>query len=371
MNRRICHQLLTLLALPIALWANANTTEITPPVGPIPGHCVDVIIDAEFLWWYSSVTDQSYAIKGKTIATGDQVNPNQVAVWVPSNKEEFDWEWDPGARLGIGVVTNHDGWDIYSEWTYFYNSLKNRLNVAPFDDSNLAVAGPYPIGTQAFTSTWFLNPNAEFLNHIKARWALLFNQIDLKLGRKYWISRFLSLHPFAGIRGYWARMHFSLHGSRPLAPNATYFNAGSTYRQKSWAVGLLTGLNAAWHLTRNWSIFNDAAVALTYGKYWIRRKSSQFEVDQTGAVVGNLSALTRDTIYQTQPFIDLALGLRWEQTFNQTIHVLFDIGWENHFLIDFNHLFRGAEPSVSFTDLPSTKGDLTLSGVTVSGRVEF
>jgi len=377
MNKKLCFQLLTLFLLPFMAWAqlqpaqSSSEEEITPAVSPIQGHTVDVVFDAEFLWWYGSITDLSYAINGKTIATGDAVNPNQAAVWTPTRKEEFDWSWDPGVRLGLGVITNHDGWDVYSDWTYFYNSVTDQASVAPFDNSNLAQAGLYPLGTRALTSTWFLTPNGEFFRKIKSKWALLFNQIDLKFGRNFWISHNLSLHPFFGVRGYWSRMHFSVHGDRPARVDATYFDASSTYRQKSWAVGLLAGINTAWHITPNWSIFANTSVALAYGKYWIRRKSSELEINQAGTTLGNLSVTTRDTIYQTQPFVDLAMGVRWEKIFNQSYRLLFDLGWETHFLIDYNQLFRGTEPVIAFTDLPSTNGNLTLSGITVRGRIDF
>ena len=376
MSRRIFHRILTLTLLIVpSIWAyslsstKVDVTEITPANGPLPNHTADFIFDAEFLWWYSSMTDISYAIKGETISTG---NPNiNTSIWAPKKKEEFDWEWDPGLRVGMGVVTNHDGWDVYSEWTYYYNSLTNRSNVPPFVDSNLGPFTSVPTGIEAFTSAWFLTPNGNYFSKIKSRYALLFNQIDLQLGRKYWISRKLSLHPFAGLRGYWARMHFSVHGSRPLEADSTFFETGSTYKQKSWALGILTGLNTAWHITSNWSIFADVAAALPYGKYWIRRESFEFEREENNIVVGDISATTRDSFYQKQPFVDLALGIRYEDIFFDNYRFLFDIGWENHYLVDFNQLFRGTEPTISLSDYPSANGNLTLSGITFRGRIEF
>ncbi|WP_420421739.1 Lpg1974 family pore-forming outer membrane protein [Simkania sp.] len=303
MNRKRCFQFLTLLLMPLVAWAGKPSAaeEITPSVGPIQGSGCNVIVDAEFLWWYGSVTDLSYAIKGKTIPTGNANNPAQRAVWTPSKKEEFDWSWDPGVRVGLGLVTNHDGWDVYSDWTYFYNSTTESSSAPPFDDSDLAQAGPYPIGTRAFTSTWFLTPNGEFLRRVKSKWAVLFNQIDSKLGRNFWISHNLSLQPFFGVRAYWARMHFSVQGDRPARVNATFFNTSSTYRQKSWAVGLLAGINTAWHINPNWSIFANTSVALAYGKYWVRRKSSQLEIDQNGVTLSNLSATTQEQSIKRNP----------------------------------------------------------------------
>ena len=148
MNKKRYHHLLklALLLMPMLTFgqniASQNTgqdshqSEITPSIGPLPNNSVDVILDAEFLWWYSNLTDLSYAIKGVTTPIGTAIpNTLQTSIYVPAKKEELDWGWDPGARVGLGVVTNHDGWDIYSEWTYFYNSLRDSSSVPVFDDA--------------------------------------------------------------------------------------------------------------------------------------------------------------------------------------------------------------------------------------------
>ncbi len=356
---------LTLCALSFA-----SEKGITPAAGPLPNHNADVIIDAELLVWYSNVTNLSYAIKGKNVLFGNQLVPGQT-IFAPTKKEQFDLEWDPGLRIGVGVVTPHDGWDFYGNWTYFYNSYSDTSSVAVFDNSDFSqTASGNPVGTEALRSPWFLNPNGEFFQKIRARWAVLFNQIDLELGRKFWISCYLSLRPFVGLRTYWSRMHFSVNGSRPLRTDSDFLQARSLYKQKSWGVGLLTGLDTAWEFVRNWSFYARGAFALPYGKVWIRRNASEFSFNQAGVVVENIEATTEEAVYKTQTFLDLALGIRWDKAF-ENFRLLFDAGWESHFLVDYNKIFRGTETSIAFTDLPSTNGDLTFSGVVVRGRIEF
>lgn len=299
----------------------------------------------------------------------DKVLPLAVIYPLPKQplsrqKEALDRDWSPGLRLGFGAVTPHDGWDVYGTWTYFYNSYSNTSSVSPFNSSDFSqTLTGNPIGTKALTSPWFLNPNQDFFQAVRANGALLFNQIDLELGRKFWISCHLSLRPFAGVRIYWSRMHFSVNGSRPSAANADLLRSRSVYQQKSWAVGILTGLDTAWEFVRNWNIYAKGAIALPYGKTWIRRNGSELSIDGTGTLNQNLRATTHDAIYKTQPFIDLALGLRWDRAFD-TFRILVDAGWESHLLINYNKLFGG-------TDLPSTNGDLTLAGVVIRGRIEF
>ncbi|MCB1081943.1 MAG: hypothetical protein KDK63_02225, partial [Chlamydiia bacterium] len=106
--------------LSLAVQASENSNQkvpheratITPTVGFRNADRPAVIIDAEFLWWYGEISNLSYAIKREVQLTGSETAPTQTAI-VPIRKEEFDWEWNPGVRIGLGAITSLDGWDVY------------------------------------------------------------------------------------------------------------------------------------------------------------------------------------------------------------------------------------------------------------------
>lgn len=85
--------------------------EITPTVGSLPNHDYDIILDAEFLYWYANVTNLDYATKLTSTLSGNATSPTASNIR-PTELYFVDTEWDPGCRLGLGVVTNHDGWDL-------------------------------------------------------------------------------------------------------------------------------------------------------------------------------------------------------------------------------------------------------------------
>ena len=353
---------------------------ITPTVGFRHAERPAVILDAEFLWWFGEVSNLSYAIRREGTAVDNDPIFGTRNIIAPTKKEHFEWEWNPGVRLGLGVITDLDGWDLYSNWTYYYTKDSQSKNVAA--PTTILSFGDVNVGQELYTSPWLIEPNANLFNSISGRFSLSFNQIDLELGRNFWISDEISVRPMAGLRGYWADLRFKVQGSRPSFVDGflsnSSVNESADYKQDSWAVGLLSGLSSAWHITRHFSLYGELELALAYGKTSIQRNASIFEYTPTGnRAETDYSVVTRDRRYLVQPFIDLGLGIRFENNF-ESIRAMLDLGWEFHSLLKFNQLFRGTfaeitenNPGRFASDLPSANGNLSLSGFVARGRLEF
>ncbi|MCP5505692.1 MAG: hypothetical protein H7A38_02280 [Chlamydiales bacterium] len=354
--------------------------QITPPYSPLSSK-VDFTIDVEFLYWYANVTDLDYAIKREVIEIPDPIVDSHATV--AAKKERFENKWGPGVRVGLGVIGSEDGWDLYANGFYFDVSTSESKDLNPIA-SALDVNDP---GAQYYSSPWFfLAPNSgsfgnpfSFIpySHFSAHWDLEHYQIDLELGRKFWISQKLLLRPFIGIRGFHSEQNLKLHASRPLGEFLEEQDEKLKAKQKNWGVGLLSGVNTTWQLTPRWSIYGDASVALTYGRLDIKEKDKilqrrTFQNPDTPEVSINTEVTLRDAYYKLMPHVDLGAGLRFEDTFsNNKYRILLSAGWESHFLFDYNELLRGTNPSSEATDLPSANGNLTLSGFVLRGRLDF
>ena len=339
--------------------------DATPAYGPLEGHKTDFVVDAEFLWWLPNIANTSYAIK----RVGKLIVPNDTSVGTPpTNKEEFNWDWDPGVRLGVGAVTSHDGWDVYLNWTYFHTRASASHDKPLFED--------FAPGVIAYTSPWFLDPNEDEYPKLSASIAFTYNQIDLEKGRRFWISRNLTLRPSMGIRGYWSRIHMNVKGNSGRSAEDTETGAGiferTAMKQQSWGVGLLAGFETVWHFYSYWSVFSSTDIALTYGKMRQTKKMSYedslFAEEETEVGQATLS----DRQYHLQPILDLALGVRWENTlYESKFRLLFDLGWEFHYLYDHNQLLRGTNNNASTTDQVPANGDASMNGLVLRGRFEF
>lgn len=355
----------------------AKKRDATVAAGPLPSNDIDVILDAEFLYWNSSISNMPYAVKNVLLDTNSVVNPN-LAELTPKTVYQVDTSWDPGARVGLGVVTSHDGWDLYADWTYFYTSETDSKSVAPFVIGQFGNNTVNPIGTEALYNPWATTVSGTFsvFNHIASKWSLLFNQLDLTLGRKYWISQNLTLHPFVGVRGHWSRLHFRLrsrYNNNPDPTGTQTIDRNDRLKQKVWSVGLLGGLNTAWHMTKSFSIFAQGDVALTYGQFNGRHQFSYHRTDDTGAVTFDFNpTIDFEEIYALITTLDLALGLRYETTFsNDSYRFQLDLGWENHIWINYNKLMANATNDTTLYRPNQQVGDLTMSGIVTRVRFDF
>lgn len=364
--------LLIALFIPALTFGALPEKSATPPLGPQPSNTIDIVVDAEFLYWHSNVSETYYAIEKEFVSTNNDVTPQQGFL-ISKRKEELDWSWDCGSRIGLGITTNYDGWDLYSTWTYLFTSGNNSKTVDPFFDESFNNINVNSLGSKTLSSPWFLDPDGEHYNYIHAKLTLLFNQIDLELGRAFWLGKFLAARPFFGLRGFWTTMNYYVKGNRPVGSNITFLQENTQNRQKRWGVGILTGLNTAWYLSKNWSIFGNGSAALTYGKVAERKKMFFLEVDHTDQIVAQIQNRLTDNFYDIQPIIDLSAGLRFETTFNDSIRLQIDGGYEFHYLHDFNKLITGGQSRPHNTNYqqPSAEGDLTLSGFVARFRLDY
>lgn len=332
-----------------------NPCEVTPSYDPLPGNQVDVGLSLEFLWWYNKVTETTYATKRV-------VGANLVPL-LAEKKESFDAKWNPGLRVGLSFAGFRDGWDLQLNWTY-YHSNQNRQNAtAPLP------ADPVPPGTEGYTSKWL--SNLLLFSQMNAHLQLLWNQIDLTMGRKFWIGKWLVVHPFMGLRGFDSHLDFRVKGTQPETLGAISMMSASHPKQSFFAVGLLTGSELSWYFHPNGYLKGGMGLSLLYGKNKIKNRYDQNNVILATGESSFLIAgqMTTYDAYQTQTIIDLGMGLGWEKIcFSETIRLDFSVSWENHYLVHFNRLLpvdvygEGRQPG---------GGNLTLSGLVVRGRIDF
>jgi len=353
-------------------------TEITPPVSPHVTSGVNVIANAEFLYLYAKMSKFFYGVN--IAAEVRRVFPaSQITAWLPKKTKTFDTHWDPGMRLGLGVEFAHDGWDLYSTWTYFYNSATASDSV-PTLEFPFTFAGSLTPGTKALLSKWTFNSvdGERQLTKIKTKWSYQQNVFDLELGRQFWISHFLSLRPFFGLRGYNNHVRFDLKGISEMIENSpvdiVFVDIHPTQKFTQWGVGPLMGLNTAWYMAKEWSLVADISGALTYGNYETRRKNRIFESDFDASPTIDLYSWTNtqsDSVMQA--IFDLYLGLRWERLFYGEKHKLsIDAGWEMHYWPGLVNLIYETESDInSIFRTDTDQYSLTVSGVKARIRYEF
>ncbi len=314
----------------------------------------DVFLRGDFLYWYARETSLTYAQRFTVKSTQPALLPSQLTesfIAFPKEYDSLNAKWNPGLRIGLGFNGTCDGWDLSTDWTYYRNS-SSKSSSAPFE-GNLS----FPIeGQQALSNPWVDNafflvmPDTPFFNEkISASWRLTFNQIDLTLGRKYWLSDCFSLRPFGALRGVWTATHFNVNGffgpktltpTDPMVdPSLTnfIFNTKDKFQNRYWGIGFLLGLEPNWHFSRCFSLYADLDAALVWGEFEGKKHEKYLNTLDFGGIptiaqqVNN--KIKGEKFTRMLPILDVGIGVRWEDTYCcNRYRIALNIGWEHHSL---------------------------------------
>ena len=156
---------------------------INPPARPQVKDGADLFIFGDLLYWNAHETGLPVAI----LQDGPSTNLSDAEV------KNISFDWDFGFRLGVGYNLPHDGWDLNLTWLRFITDGSRRVN-AHGDDIIFATRLPPADGTAGDT-----------FQKARGHWRLRFNQLDLDLGREFFVSKWLTLRPHFGLRADWVR----------------------------------------------------------------------------------------------------------------------------------------------------------------------
>jgi hypothetical protein len=325
---------------------------INPPARPQVKHGADLFITADLLCWQAHEDGLPLFVENKSTSS-NLTNSKAVGL---------NWDWNAGCRVGIGYNVPHDGWDLSLTWLHF-NTQANRYQKAgsnqilwPSLTHPAELIGSSPsIGGGGFQKT-------------KAHWAMNLNQLDLDLGREFYVSKWLTLRPHVGLRNAWLNQHMKVSYNR-LSNGAGSFTSGIDdqikMRTNFWGLGLETGLDTQWGLGCGWSIYGDASFAFLYGFH---------EPDRTDELSNGIKFkwVNMDWSFRgTRAIADLELGLRFDAwTDDERVHFRVQAGWEHHCYFNQNQFIHFVDNS-AIGNFVGNQGDLTLQGWTLSARLDF
>jgi len=326
--------------------------------------------DAEFLYWYARETNLAYAskIEMKDVDPSD----NSQLAFANQSYKHLDTDWNPGFRIGIGYNSSCDGWDYNLTWTWFSNKEKDSTCVPDYglDSPLLPFVGAE--GQSILLNPWInqsfhflsgqigdaFNPYVISFDRISAKYHLTFNQVDLDVGRRYWLSKCLNMRPYVGLRGAWTRARFSTNSYRTTTVDSEDYALmlNDKFKSKGWGVGFIAGFEPTFYFSQCFGLFAKAGTGVIWG---------DFEVDKTEKYSGTNAANT-DVVFltycnkdhsehsQMTGLLDLALGIRWESTWCcDRYRSAVDLGWEHHIFFDQNHRYKTVD-FFNFTPLSTT-----------------
>jgi hypothetical protein len=333
---------------------------LNPPARPLVED-FDFNLFGDLLIWQAHENGLPIAIKNKatnfTTISGYQ-NFQDASV------KHLDFDYDVGFRLGINFDTMYDGWDVSLTWLRFdadadaktfasgnkelFPSRLDGLITAFIGDSdNFAGPDPLPIYAKAHS-----------------RWKSFLNQLDLDLGREFFVSKHLTLRPHFGLRTTWLRQYLNTKYTDGIAISGhpTMTDTSVHEKNKWWGLGLVGGLDSSWMFCHGFGLYGKLAAAIEYG--FTKVRAFQDVEDPIDLTFENL----KDSSRISRPILDLELGIKWDHSFSDNSYNFgLHAGWEHHVYFSQNQ-FHAQESLGQFT---ANQGDLTYNGWTLGAHLAF
>ncbi len=327
----------------------SSSREITPSAIPSTKDHTAFYFAGDFIYWQAQEDGLEIGPSGSTSETAGVINSQGTSRFINSG-------YAPGFKFSMGIDFMRDGWDTVVEYTWYDNTNQTGTN--------------HTTTTGTVVDAGFTLPST---GTGTASWSIYFNNINWELGRKFYVSKYLTLRPHVGLKGSW--LHQTLTGSYSYTFAQEAGSVLGFEHSKFWGVGIRGGLNTEWFLAKGFSIYADIALAEVSGRASGRARAEVVDpvsanLSATPATLGGVigpssNSYIRAGLNRMRPVLELALGLRYDVGFGEDDYYRFMIqtGWEQQIWWNQNNFVT--------TSGTSKYGDLSFQGLDVKVGFTF
>jgi hypothetical protein len=323
----------TLLAAP--MMCSAYETSCDASQCNIQGDCQAILahhgveggffVDASFLYAQAFMDNLDYVEQLNLIGL---TGPDTISV--ADTDIEPNFHWRPGFKVGIGYIfCEREQWKLGLEWTHLNSKGDHSIPNQTLEMLAINSLEIFPI--------WSGNQNGQFLTGSEASWKLRFNTLDLSLGRDFFISRWISVYPYFGLRAAWIHQKYNLVYDSfwtITIPNSTTpgdpitigrFHDMAFQRENHMdfhnnfkGIGFRFGTQFLMHITENFGIIGNIAASMLYGQFNINIDSdTAYPTDDSSDPVslGVIQGKYHKNFHRLRTNLDTELGLQWENFF--------------------------------------------------------
>lgn len=319
------------------------------------------------LYWHAKVGATEYAYTDK-VTNALFINQQEYYLRAPINgrvkHEEFGWDW--GLRVGLGSYFFHDNWDINVNYTWFESS--NSSGTSKLDPS-------------AVLSLKL--PDAIPFVHARSHYDVNYNNVNLELGREYFISRTISARPEIGLKSSWIYDKQRVRYSEVFIPGVPQLrDITGKVKDKTilWGLGPRMGVTVNGYIGDGFSLYGRITGSLLYS-YSRSSYLAGYDVNIPGVQL-NLPQLRmhlKGNQHHFTPTAQMMLGLVWETYINdKRQHITLGAGYEVEYFWRANQTLLG-DDNTNAQDLTASRRlaveraseDIMFYGLTLKARLDF
>ena len=253
------------------------------------------LFSVDVLLWKAKTGDSAFAYSVDRPPTEGLAFPQN------GNIMEIDFGWDWGFKVGAGMQTTHNDWDLFLQFTRYKtaDSAGSRKDL--------------PSGFLGLTG--FLDPAL----CAKSSYKLSYYDLSFFLGRAYFVSSKLMVKPYIGLKNSWiSQKQDSRYDFDTRSGILISFASQLRDSCKFWGIGPLGGFYSQWYLDGGFSILSEVSVALLYGYYKCEDfyKTNESRIQNGNQVVSFGTAYIKGSSHHYSPFTEFQLGLCYERSYN-------------------------------------------------------
>lgn len=250
----------------------------------------------DLLFWKASVggsDNWSQVIIPATTTAFQDVTVNSVP-----------FKYNTGYRIGFGYQNPQDSWDTL----IYYTGYKTRGKDQQYGNVFVDYIGNFFVNNTDGSSI----PSAPYYGIGAIQWKLVFDTLDLELGRTIQIDEILILRPYLGLKG--AIINQSMYTSWQNPVNVTTFTqAHENLKNNYWGLGPVLGLKSTWPFYKEGpntlGLFGNLSGALMWGDWSFS--------DNYGNNVPMTVTVTHRDLYGASTMGRGQVGLEWESKLHQ------------------------------------------------------
>ncbi len=332
---------------------NESNGTVLPSGSPQPRKGSNLFVQGDALYWRATENGLAPVMRGERVV-------NNGATAIEGKYQELKFKWDWGYRVGVGYNLPHDKWDLLLNWTHVCTTAK-RTDVQNFVPTGASGTLLYPVWVDGTVLSNF-DTTAVILASA-ARWRLHLNLLDFEIGRQFFVSKWLTLRPHLGLRSAWINQKYQIAYAAIDPPNTLAY--AIQMKNEFWGLGVRGGLDTQWGVFKEISIYGNLALSLLYGHFDVKE-----EIAFTSTGANPLALRTKDPFNTTRAITDLAIGLRWDHSFVERLHLRLQAGWEHHLFFGQNQFYLNTSGFPAINTRFDNK-DLALQGWTFGTRLDF
>jgi len=329
-------------------------------------HCF--FMYGEFLYWQAKEDGLEYASLSKVI--------DPATFTLDTTLKDIDFKWKPGFRAAVGYIFGeNEAWDLTATYTYYRTHSHNST-------------GPVSLTTSPLGAAWSPFILGPFATEASANWKLSYNVVDLDLGRNYFVSKKLAIHPHIGLRGAFLYQHYEARYAGVFQSTTNTFtgNSGMIADNDFKAAGIRGGADFLWHFNSHWGIQGGLSGTLLYGQFDVPQDFFGFALSGNGGVdsLNSRNILFSDSFMRTRVNVEAIIGFFWETMIEKWgHHLMVNLGYEMSHWFDQNMLRQiittfdtqplsgGSISQINANSIVSQNGNLGLQGLTARLRYDF